>query len=585
MNYPIWEIPAPGLLIALVAVIHVFISHFAVGGGLFLVLAERRARRENDPAFLDYVKRLSRFFVLVTLVLGASTGVGIWFTIGLVNPQATSSLINIFIWGWAIEWTLFVTEVAAALVYFYGWDRMPARTHMIIGWIYFWTAWMSLVVINGIITFMLTPGAWVTTRNFWDGLFNPTYFPSLFARTFVAIGLAGLYALFVAAGSRDRQLKKKVGRYAGRWILAMAVAGPISLLWYLQSAAAAGIPVGSSLGSRGQGYAAALKAALTLDETSGYPTAQLGFFLSVATSLLILFLTLVLLLVRREKFGRLLTGSLLFLGLLAMAGGEWIREDLRKPFVLGRYMFVNGVRLPPPEGIPGPPPGVEIPKDRFTVDALNRTGVLAASRWYESPLYRLDRPDDEDPELWNIDRQAIVGQAVFKQLCSICHSVDGYNGIRLFVKDQKLGGLELILKRLARVVDRDGETVPWSEWHAPGNRIKTWRSRRMPPFVGTPEERRALAVYLARLAGSTREEIAAGARGVALGTQTFEDHCSPCHAADSEWPIEELPGRRDSGEFYDLLGRLEEVNEEMPPFEGTEEERRALAEHLAGLHP
>ena len=44
MNYPIWELPAPGLLIAAVAIVHVFISHFAVGGGLFLVLAERKAR-------------------------------------------------------------------------------------------------------------------------------------------------------------------------------------------------------------------------------------------------------------------------------------------------------------------------------------------------------------------------------------------------------------------------------------------------------------------------------------------------------------------------------------------------------------
>ena len=45
MNFPIWELPASGLLIAGVAIIHVFISHFAVGGGLFLVLAERKARR------------------------------------------------------------------------------------------------------------------------------------------------------------------------------------------------------------------------------------------------------------------------------------------------------------------------------------------------------------------------------------------------------------------------------------------------------------------------------------------------------------------------------------------------------------
>jgi cytochrome bd-type quinol oxidase subunit 1 len=101
MNYPIWELPAPGLLIAAVAIVHVFISHFAVGGGLFLVLAERKARTEGDEALLGFVRSLSRFFVLLTLVLGALTGVGIWFTIALVHPQATSALVTAFVWGWA----------------------------------------------------------------------------------------------------------------------------------------------------------------------------------------------------------------------------------------------------------------------------------------------------------------------------------------------------------------------------------------------------------------------------------------------------------------------------------------------------
>ena len=144
MNYPVWELPAPGLLIAAVAILHVFISHFAVGGGLFLVLAETKARREKDDALLGFVRALSRGFVLLTLVLGALTGVGIWFTIALVQPQATSALVTTFVWAWAIEWMFFATEIAAAMVYYHGWDRLDARTHLTVGWIYFASAWASL---------------------------------------------------------------------------------------------------------------------------------------------------------------------------------------------------------------------------------------------------------------------------------------------------------------------------------------------------------------------------------------------------------------------------------------------------------
>jgi hypothetical protein len=62
------------VLIAAVAIVHVFISHFAVGGGLFLVLAERRARRENDEALLGYVRCHSRFFAVLLVAALALTG-------------------------------------------------------------------------------------------------------------------------------------------------------------------------------------------------------------------------------------------------------------------------------------------------------------------------------------------------------------------------------------------------------------------------------------------------------------------------------------------------------------------------------
>ena len=53
MNYPVWDVPASGLLIAVIAILHVFVSHFAVGGGLYLVLIERKARRGGDAPLLD----------------------------------------------------------------------------------------------------------------------------------------------------------------------------------------------------------------------------------------------------------------------------------------------------------------------------------------------------------------------------------------------------------------------------------------------------------------------------------------------------------------------------------------------------
>ena len=164
-----------GFLIAVIAIIHVYVAQFAVGGGLFLVLTEHLGRSRNDQGIIDFVKKHTKFFLLLTMVFGALTGVGIWFTISLLSPSATSVLIHTFLFGWGTEWVFFVTEIVSLFIYYYTFDRLSKRNHLIIGWIYFGAAWMSLFVINGIIAFMLTPGAWIENHNFWSGFFNPTF--------------------------------------------------------------------------------------------------------------------------------------------------------------------------------------------------------------------------------------------------------------------------------------------------------------------------------------------------------------------------------------------------------------------------
>ena len=192
MNYPVWELSfaGGGLLIAVIAIVHVYVSHFAIGGGLFLVLTEMKGYRENSPAILDYVKKHTKFFLLLTMVFGAMTGVGIWFTISLLNPGATSTLIHNFVFGWAIEWVFFLGEIVSLLVYYYTFGRMEKSKHLLVGWVYFIFAWLSLFAINGIIGVMLTPGEWLSTGNFWDGFFNPSFWPSLFFRTFLTLMLS-----------------------------------------------------------------------------------------------------------------------------------------------------------------------------------------------------------------------------------------------------------------------------------------------------------------------------------------------------------------------------------------------------------
>ncbi len=129
LHYPVWDLDffGGGFLIALIATVHVYVAHFAVGGGLFLVLTEMKGFRENSRPILDYTKKHSKFFMLLTMVLGSVTGVGIWFAISLLSPSVTSSLIHTFVFAWAAEWVFFTVEIITLFVYFYTFGKMGKR--------------------------------------------------------------------------------------------------------------------------------------------------------------------------------------------------------------------------------------------------------------------------------------------------------------------------------------------------------------------------------------------------------------------------------------------------------------------------
>ena len=105
------------MLIAVISVLHVLVSHYAMGGGLFLAVEVQHAYRTRDRGYLEYLYRHARFFILLTVVFGAISGVAIWWTIGLASPLATQVLIHTFIFGWATELVFFIVEIVAAFLF------------------------------------------------------------------------------------------------------------------------------------------------------------------------------------------------------------------------------------------------------------------------------------------------------------------------------------------------------------------------------------------------------------------------------------------------------------------------------------
>ena len=400
MQYPFWELTTlgGGFFIALIAVVHVFVAHFAVGGGFFLPLFESMAYKKESPALLDYVRRHTRFFLLVTMVFGGMTGVGIWFTISVLAPDATSTLIHTFVFGWAAEWVCFLAEIVALLIYHYRFDKMSRRDHLVVGWLYFVFAWLSLLLINGIIGFMLSPGGWLEGGGFWAGFFNPSFWPSLFFRTFMAAMIAGLFGFVTAHRIEDEEARETVYRACVWWTTVPLILAVLSGWWYVSV-----LPEEALM-------RLALKAARITGIYALIPVFAAATFVAGAVML-----------VRLPRSARVaLSAVLLAMGFCFLGSFEFMREAARKPYLIHGYMYSTQVR-------------------KADVAQYAEAGVLPSAKWFS---YK-EVTDDNMHE---------VGRELFQMQCTPCHSIDGpMNDIMPLTDKYPITGMDAKLSGMGKI--------------------------------------------------------------------------------------------------------------------------------------
>ncbi len=122
---------------------------------------------------------------------------------------------------------------------------------------------------------------------------------------------------------------------------------------------------------------------------------------------------------------------------------ERVREFIRGPYLMPGYMYANQILLK---------------ESSF----LDKEGTLENSYWYNMTT---NKPD-------------IISQGgnLFARNCSMCHTIDGINGIKTKVKERPEDGIFVILGHMH-------EMAPF-----------------MPPFSGTEQERRIMARFLYQLA-------------------------------------------------------------------------------------
>jgi cytochrome c553 len=150
-----------------------------------------------------------------------------------------------------------------------------------------------------------------------------------------------------------------------------------------------------------------------------------------------------------EEFNLSHAIAVLMLALMATGAGEYSREMLRKPYVIGRWMYSNGVRVP-------------------YVQRFNHEGYLAHSNW----VWGSEGPGGNSATPYS------RGEAIFRGECGSCHTLNGYRPLTQLLEGRDRTNIESFILMLH-------ECKADSPYH-----------KFMPPMVGTKQDEEDLAEFL-----------------------------------------------------------------------------------------
>ena len=440
MQFPYFQFPlfGDGLIIAIDAILHVFISHgIAIGVVTMIVLAEYKGYRNAAPEWEDFAKSAIKPTIIIITSIGAITGVGIWFITSGVVPAAIGSMLRVFFWPWFIEWIVFVLEVVVILIIYFTWDNWQnerKRHHIRLGFAYIVLACISAFLITGILGFMLTPDGWPFDRSFWSAFFNPTFLPQLAWRISISFSMGALFIIFYLLFSHKRKpgFRKAAMRY-----YAKILAGPLILMpfcawwWYYM------VP---------EEFKTHAKPSLLLwvivKDTGLFSIFNEIFWISLVLNAIIVFSVIVVAWREWITMARLIIVPAILIVLFFVAEYERVREFVRGPYLMPGYMYANTVLLTEQE-------------------LFKKEGMLKNSFWFERMA----------PEQ-TVEQK---GAYLFAANCGTCHTIGGKNNIVDRFEGRSEPGIYVLLGRTEQM-------VPW-----------------MPPFAGTDEERKITAQFLRKL--------------------------------------------------------------------------------------
>jgi cytochrome d ubiquinol oxidase subunit I len=199
---------------ALSLAVHIPIVCFGIAFPAMILFVEGLYLRTGDTTYKALAKRWSKV-ALILFAVGVVTGTILSFEFGLLWPEFMASFGEVFGVAFGLEGVSFFIEAIFIAIYVYGWDRLPRRTHFLVGIPIVITGFTGSFMVIGVNGWMNHPEGFdvvngrVTDPQPWAALFNDHLWHELmhmYLAGYLVAGfiVAGVYATAWLRGRRDK---------------------------------------------------------------------------------------------------------------------------------------------------------------------------------------------------------------------------------------------------------------------------------------------------------------------------------------------------------------------------------------------
>ncbi|MFJ3233857.1 cytochrome ubiquinol oxidase subunit I [Streptomyces sp. NPDC086787] len=213
-DVPAQTLPARSLM-AFTLATHIILVPFGVALPLITLIMHGHALRRGDATALLLARRWSAVMA-VQFAIGVVTGTVLSFEFGLLWPGMMGRWGDVFGIGFGVEAWAFFLEAVLIAIYLYGWRRLPARAHFLLGLPLPAAALLGAFGILAANSWMNTPQGFTldsagnpTDVHIWQAVFTPMFGPEYWhfvVAMLMTAGyvVAGVYATGWLRGRRDR---------------------------------------------------------------------------------------------------------------------------------------------------------------------------------------------------------------------------------------------------------------------------------------------------------------------------------------------------------------------------------------------